>query len=84
MPAKITTIEPFIYEAKQYFGILVALANKEVSFKESKATFLYSKNKRWVQVHLYKEQFLVDIIMFDDLPDSIRFGRFGREEGAFL
>lgn len=36
------------------------------------------------EVHVYKEKYLVDIIKTDDVVTAMRFGRFGREDGALI
>ncbi len=36
------------------------------------------------EVHIYQEMFLVDLIRMDDVATGIRFGKFGREEGAMI
>ncbi|KAL3873186.1 hypothetical protein ACJMK2_036333 [Sinanodonta woodiana] len=36
------------------------------------------------EVHIYKEKYLVDIIKTDSVVTGMRFGRFGREEGALI
>ncbi|KAH3846342.1 hypothetical protein DPMN_088643, partial [Dreissena polymorpha] len=36
------------------------------------------------EVHVYKEKYLVDVIKVDDVVTAMRFGRFGREDGALV
>lgn len=36
------------------------------------------------EIHVYKEKYLVDIIKMDDVVTAMRFGRFGREDGALI
>ncbi|XP_052770219.1 Bardet-Biedl syndrome 1 protein homolog [Mya arenaria] len=36
------------------------------------------------EVHVFKEKYLVDIIKVDDVVTAMRFGRFGREDGALI
>ena len=36
------------------------------------------------EVHVYKEKYLVDVIKTPDVVTGMRFGRFGREDGALV
>lgn len=36
------------------------------------------------EIQIYQDLFMVDMIRLDDIPTGIRFGRFGREEGALV
>ena len=36
------------------------------------------------QIHVYQDTFVVDVIRLDEVPTAIRFGHFGREEGALI
>ena len=36
------------------------------------------------EVHVYKEKYLVDVITTSDVVTGMRFGRFGREDGALV